>query len=125
MHLILGKTLRCAVWMHWLHRHTHGKYMRAVDYEKDASRDSDSDSEYEGAGGITYREAVDRVQALPRFQMPAAIPWLTPPHDRAEEVIEAAARAICAWMVWRRAFQRVKCLLVFATGSEREWSERE
>ena len=46
MHLILDKTLRCAVWMHWLHSHTHGKYMRAVEYEKDASRGSDSDSEY-------------------------------------------------------------------------------
>eukprot|EP00962_Isochrysis_galbana_P008268 scaffold2261_cov130-Isochrysis_galbana.AAC.7 len=120
MHLTLRKTLRYAVWMHWLHSHTRGEYKRAVEAEKHASRDSGTDSDdsevhyYGGGGGITYREAVDRVQALPRFQMPTVVPWLPAPHNRVNEVVEAAARAVCARMAWRRAFQCVKCLLVFA-----------
>ena len=117
MHQMLGETLRCAVWMHWLHTHTHGKYKRTVEYEKDDYRESYCDGTSYRVYP-SYREAVDRVQALPCFQMPVAIPWLTPPHNRLDEVTESAARAVRARMVWRRAFQRIKCLLVFAPVSE-------
>lgn len=116
MHSTLDKTLRCAVWMNWLHDHTRGEYKRAVEAERDSHCGrSDCDADYDGGGGITYREAVDLVQARPEFQMPAAIPWLPAPHNGVDEVVAAAVRAVHTRMVWRRAFQRIKCLLVFAS----------
>lgn len=99
MHLTLSETLRWTVWLHWLHQHTcGGRYWRSM--KKHASR-------------TWYRTAANRLRAPPLFRMPAVIPWLPAPHNNVDEVVEAAASAVRARLTWRRAFQRVKCLLVF------------
>jgi hypothetical protein len=140
----VAATLRTAVWMHWLHSHTQGRYARAVDEYYSAAYvddpcDSDSDEYLMGYGGSRGRGrcigmsyfATKSVQSRPEFQMPLTIPWLPAPGNNTDEALREAARAVRAYVRWGRAFLRVRAIVApcrpssaFPTAHERSTSRR-
>lgn len=86
----LETVLTTAARMHWLHHHTNGSYLQAVELAVDelaeernyrCSRWRDDDSESDGGGRTFYtgihRDAADIVQSRARFRLPVdGLPWL-------------------------------------------------
>jgi hypothetical protein len=120
----VAETLRSAVWMHWLHDHTQGRYTRAVNRLVYVLEDIDGErllypgkprDEHEPRlirwTGMEFREAVNLVQLRPEFQMPDTIPWLPAPENKTDDAVVEAARALRACIRWGRAFLRVRALV--------------
>lgn len=83
----LEHVLKTMARMHYLHKHTDGEYVNAVD---NAVRDR---GEHKGYHHGIYRFCAEEVQAEPRFQLPLHLPWLPEGANATSKVLDAA---LCA-----------------------------
>jgi hypothetical protein len=96
----IAEMLHTAIWLHWSHNHTQGRYQRALDYQARPSYDYNCGRSawhsYDGGryAGMAYRAATESVRSRPEFQMPDTIPWLPLPSNNTEEAIVEAAWAV-------------------------------